>query len=219
MSNLHDSIYYLVKERFSDLEGSHDWLHIERVYKMATYIQSQEGGPLETIQLAALLHDISDHKYNGGDFNAGSSVAEELLINHGASALLAQEVAEIISKISFKGALVEDKKDHLALSIVRDADRLDAIGAIGIARAFSYGGSRNRPLFSPEVNPTLHSSQEDYFKSKSHTVNHFYEKLLLLKDRMETNTAKKIAAKRHDLMLDFIDAFKQEWELDFSKIE
>jgi len=213
MDTVTNSIHLFVKERFESFEGSHDWFHIERVWKTAKYLQSQEGGNLEVIELAALLHDIADHKYNDGDFLKGASVAFDLLISHGASEKLAKEVSEIIAIVSFKGANVVDETASLEGKIVRDADRLDAIGAIGIARAFAYGGSRNRPLYNPEIAPRLHNSKEDYYTSKSHTINHFYEKLLLLKERMETKTAQDLATERQQVMLNFLMQFKKEWNL------
>jgi uncharacterized protein len=211
MNTLTQTIQQFVKERFESFEGSHDWFHIERVWNTAKYIQSQEGGNLEVIELAALLHDIADHKYNDGDFQKGQKVAYELLITKGASEELAEEVSKVIGIVSFKGANVADEAASLEGQIVRDADRLDAIGAIGIARAFAYGGSRNRPLYNPEIEPRLHSSKEDYYTSKSHTINHFYEKLLLLKDRMKTSTAKILAEERQKVMLDFLEQFKKQW--------
>lgn len=201
-----------IKEKFSNQEGSHDYFHIDRVRKTALLLQQTEGGNAELIELAALLHDYSDHKYNGGDFQLGQKVVNELLISLGANNQIAQEVANIVAVVSFKGALVADLSTSLEGQIVRDADRLDAIGAIGIARAFSYGGSRGRALYDPSIPPTMHQSKEAYAQDKGHTVNHFYEKLLLLKDRMETNTAKKLAAQRHDFMLAFLETFKREWE-------
>ena len=213
MISLVQTIQQFVKERFESFEGSHDWFHIERVWNTAKYIQSQEGGNLEIIELAALLHDIADHKYNDGDFQKGEKVAYELLITKGASEELAEEVSKVIGIVSFKGANVADEAASLEGQIVRDADRLDAIGAIGIARAFAYGGSKNRPLYNPEIEPRLHSSKEDYYTSKSHTINHFYEKLLLLKDRMETPTAKILAEERQKVMLDFLEQFKKEWSI------
>jgi uncharacterized protein len=213
MNTLTQTIQQFVKERFESFEGSHDWFHIERVWNTAKYIQSQEGGNLEVIELAALLHDIADHKYNDGDFQKGQKVAYELLITKGASEELAEEVSKVIGIVSFKGANVADEAASLEGQIVRDADRLDAIGAIGIARAFAYGGSRNRPLYNPEIEPRLHSSKEDYYTSKSHTINHFYEKLLLLKDRIQTPTAKILAEERQKVMLDFLEQFKKEWSI------
>ena len=211
MSPLLKQIETIVRDKFSNQEGSHDWFHIDRVRRTALYLQSIEGGSAECIELAALLHDYSDHKYNGGDFDAGSREVLQLLRALGASADLAQQVAQIVSVVSYKGAHVPDSMTSLEGQIVRDADRLDAIGAIGIARAFSYGGSKGRALYDPNIAPTLHQSKEAYAQDKGHTINHFYEKLLLLKDRMETPTAKKLAAQRHAVMEQFIVQFRQEW--------
>jgi len=211
MSPLLKQIDTIVRDKFSNQEGSHDWFHIDRVRRTALYLQSIEGGSAECIELAALLHDYSDHKYNGGDFDAGSREVLQLLRSLGESADLAQQVAQIVSVVSYKGAHVPDSMTSLEGQIVRDADRLDAIGAIGIARAFSYGGSKGRALYDPNIAPTLHQSKEAYAQDKGHTINHFYEKLLLLKDRMETPTAKKLAAQRHAVMEQFIVQFRQEW--------
>ena len=200
-----------VRAKFSDQEGSHDWFHIDRVRRTAIYLQSQEGGNAELIELAALLHDYSDHKYNGGDFEAGAKEVQDLLLSLGADQILALQVAQIVNIVSYKGAKVADQSTSLEGQIVRDADRLDAIGAIGIARAFSYGGSRGRALYNPSITPTLHDSKEAYAQDKGHTINHFYEKLLLLKDRMETSTAQRLAAERHVVMEQFLVQFKQEW--------
>lgn len=211
MGNLAQYVREKIRSQFENQEGSHDWFHIERVVNNALFIQKQEGGDAELVELAALLHDIADHKYHGNDFSIGSQKAKELLLEIGATIELAEKVGEIIDAVSFKGALVEDAPLSLEGKIVRDADRLDAIGAIGIARAFAYGGSRNRPLYNPVITPKMHASKEEYAHSKSHTVNHFYEKLLLLKDRMETETAKKMAAERHLRMEQFLTDFYQEW--------
>ena len=151
---------------------------------------------------------------NGGDFEKGKDIAYQMIIDQGGDEELAHSVSEIIPKISFKGSLVEDSDICLEGRIVQDADRLDAIGAIGIARAFAYGGSKGRPLFNPDVDPVNHKSKEDYLNSKSHTINHFYEKLLILKDRLHTSTAKSIAVKRQRLMLDYLEAFYTEWNVD-----
>jgi uncharacterized protein len=207
----------IVKEKFLNQEGSHDWFHIERVYNLAIYLQEKEGGDRTIIELAALLHDISDHKYNGGNWQAGATVAIELMLEVGVSNEMAEKVAHVISQVSFKGAKVQDDVESIEAKIVQDADRLDAIGAIGIARAFSYGGSKNRPLYHPEIEPTLHSSKEEYAKSVSHTVNHFYEKLFLLKDLIKTKSGRDLAEKRHQLMQKFISDFYDEWFFSSSK--
>ncbi|MEY3585377.1 MAG: hypothetical protein RLZZ243_441 [Bacteroidota bacterium] len=211
MTHLIDQVAQLVEAKFKDQEGSHDWFHIERVWKTALYLQSKEGGNADEISLAALLHDYSDHKYNGGDFDAGSREVLNLLNQLNCPFEIADRVAKIVQVVSYKGALVSDEATSIEGRIVRDADRLDAIGAIGIARAFSYGGSKERPLYDPSIAPLLHATKEEYSKSKSHTINHFYEKLLLLKDRMETATARQLAEERHQFMLDFLKQFDQEW--------
>ena len=180
-----------VKAYFLDKEGSHDWFHIKRVLELSREIQAIEGGNKELVELCALLHDVSDHKYNGGDYELGGAVARKWIIDAGGSNELANQVSLIVPKISYKGANVEDKELSIEGQIVRDADRLDAIGAIGIARAFAYGGSKNRPLFNPDIKPIMHDSKEAYLNAKTHTVNHFYEKLLKIKDRIETPSGKK----------------------------
>lgn len=214
MNDLLTEVECLVKSKFTDQEGSHDWFHIDRVRKNALFIQQHEGGDPLLIELAALLHDYSDHKYNGGDFEIGAQEVYQLLCNFGASEQLALKVADIVGIVSYKGAGVHDQSTSLEGRIVRDADRLDAIGAIGIARAFSYGGSKQRALYDPNVAPTLHQSKEAYIKDKGHTINHFYEKLLLLMDRMETPTAQQIGAQRHAYMVDFLAQFMQEWHAE-----
>lgn len=196
---------------FSQEEAHHDWYHIERVLNLSLYLHQQEGGDAEIIALTALLHDISDYKLNGGILNGNASAASTLMQDIGYDAETIEKVVRIIDKISYKGAGVPDEGSELELQIVRDADRLDAMGAIGIARAFHFGGSRNRSLFSPSDSPELHATFEDYIKSNSHTMNHFHEKLLLIKDRLSTKTARKLGEKRHALMQEFTTAFYQEW--------
>ncbi|MBM3186368.1 MAG: HD domain-containing protein [Bacteroidetes bacterium] len=210
MSNLIEDIKNKIENQFKDQEGSHDWQHILRVYNMALHLQSVEGGNREVIELAALLHDVSDHKYNGGNFDAGWQVAQQIILDFGGTEELANSVSEVVKVISFKGALVEDSETSLEGKIVRDADRLDAIGAIGIARTFAYGGSKSQAIYLENIQPVLHDSKEAYYNAKTHTINHFYEKLLLLKDRMETQTAKEIAQIRHDRMVRFLDDFMSE---------
>lgn len=197
---------------FEQQHADHDFYHIQRVVKLAQKIQEIEGGDYFVITCAALLHDISDHKLNGGIMNDNGRVTRLYLKELNCSPELTDQICDIVDKVSYKGAGVEDESGSLELKIVRDADRLDAIGAIGIARAFHFGGARNRPFFVPDVTPTNHTSFEAYSSDKSHTINHFYEKLLLLKERLETETAKQIAQKRHQLMQDFVDQFHAEWE-------
>ncbi len=192
----------------------HDWFHINRVYENACFIQSKEGGNRNVIALASLLHDISDHKFNGGKLNEGGKIAFQLLIENGCDEKTALHVKEIVDSVSFKGANVQDEVISLEGQIVQDADRLDAIGAIGIARAFAFGGNRNRPIYEPSSAPTLHSTFEEYSVSKSHTINHFYEKLLLLKDRLHTKTAIEIGKERHQFMEFFLKQFYNEWNLN-----
>ena len=203
-----------VKAFFENKEGSHDWGHIKRVWKLSIYLQKKEGGNKELIELCALLHDVSDHKYNGGDFSLGGDVAKQWIIDAGGSEALAHQVAIIVPKISFKGAKVEDEELPIEGRIVRDADRLDAIGAIGVARAFAYGGSKNRPLYSEAIKPMMHENKEDYLNSKSHTINHFYEKLLKIKGRMDTNAAKELAHTRHLFMEKYLEQFFLEWDVN-----
>lgn len=202
-----------VKNQFESDTTGHDWFHIERVYKMACHLQAKEGGDLEIIQLAALLHDISDHKMNGGKLNEGGIVAFQLLTDNGYDEKKAKIVANIVDGVSFKGALVKDLQISIEGKIVQDADRLDAIGAMGIARAFAYGGSKNRPIYNPSILPELHDDFKKYATAKSHTINHFYEKLLLLKDRLHTKTAHIIGLKRHQIMEAFLKQFYDEWNL------
>ena len=192
----------------------HDWHHIKRVYDNACYIQSKEGGNRNIVELAALLHDISDHKFNGGKLNEGGKIAYQLLIENGCDKKTALHVKEIVDTVSFKGAKVLDEVISLEGQIVQDADRLDAIGAIGIARAFAFGGNRNRPIYEPSSAPILHTTFEEYSVSKSHTINHFYEKLLLLKDRLHTKTAIEIGKERHLFMEVFLKQFYNEWNIN-----
>lgn len=200
-----------IKSQFLHDHSGHDWQHIERVYKMAVHIQSEIGGDLEVVELAALLHDISDHKMNGGKLNDGGNVAREILSKYEISSDKIEHVCSIIDSVSYKGANVADSTTTLEAKIVQDADRLDAIGAIGIARAFAYGGNKNRPMYVPEMKAELHDSFEAYANAEGHTINHFYEKLLLLKDRLHTPTARNIGEKRHQIMLNFLSDFYAEW--------
>lgn len=200
-----------IKSNFQTDFSGHDWHHIERVHSNAMKIQEKEGGNAEVVSLLAILHDVSDHKLNGGKLNQGGVEAAKIMLKIGIAADLVETVSYLVDEISFKGAGVSDKNSSLESKIVQDADRLDAIGAIGIARAFTYGGSRGRPMYAPEVHAELHDSFEDYAKSKSHTINHFHEKLLLLKDRMHTQTARELAQERHDFMTLFLKQFHQEW--------
>lgn len=206
-----EALETLVKKKFFNEGTGHDWYHIQRVVKIAQFIAEQEGGDRNLVTLIALLHDIDDHKFNGGDYNAGSLTAKKILTEFNFPSSIIGDVVSAIDEISFKGAGVKDNNSMLASKIVQDADRIDAIGAIGIARTFAYGGAVNQPIYDPNISPKIHATKEDYYEDRSHTINHFYEKLLLLKDRMHTNTAKKIAQKRHDFMENFLSTFYEEW--------
>lgn len=201
-----------VKNQLAHTEGGHDWFHIERVYKNALLIAEEEECDLTVVKLAALLHDIADSKFNGGDESVGPKIARTFLESQNVSEAIISHVIAIIENISFKGGNFEKQFHSKELEIVQDADRLDAIGAIGIARTFNYGGFKNRPLYNPNIQPNLNMSKEEYKNSESPTLNHFYEKLLLLKDKMNTETGKKIAKKRHDFMVTFLSQFYAEWD-------
>jgi len=194
-------------------EGSgHDWFHIERVRNVALTIAREEQADLFVVELAALLHDIADWKFAGGDHEAGPRAARDWLFSLDVPQPTIDHVATIIASLSFKGAGVETPMTTIEGRCVQDADRLDAIGAIGIGRAFAYGGHKGRAMYDPAVPPEPHSSFEAYKKNSGPTINHFYEKLLLLKDRMNTLTGKKLAYKRHDVLEQFLDQFIAEWE-------
>ncbi|WP_333807918.1 HD domain-containing protein [Flavobacterium sp.] len=202
-----------VKNQLSNAEGGHDWFHIERVYKNALLIAEEEKEcNLIVVKLAALLHDIADSKFHNGDELVGPKTARIFLESQNVSEDIISHVIAIIENISFKGGNFEKKFHSKELEIVQDADRLDAIGAIGIARTFNYGGFKNRPLYNPNIQPNLNMSKEEYKNSEAPTLNHFYEKLLLLKDKMNTETGKKIATKRHDFMVTFLSQFYAEWD-------
>ena len=202
-----------VKELLSGEGSGHDWWHIYRVWKNAQSIAREEPeANLFIVELAALLHDIGDHKFHNGDETVGPRMAREWLENHELSEADIQHVCNIIQELSFKGAGTSSAMQSIEGRIVQDADRLDAIGAIGIARTFAYGGHKNRQMYDPEVKPVMHTSFEDYKASTAPTINHFYEKLLLLKDRMHTKTARRIAEQRHQYMEEFLQQFYSEWE-------
>lgn len=201
-----------VKEKLENAEGGHDWFHIQRVYKNALLIANGETCDETVVKLGALLHDIADSKFHGGDETVGPKVAREFLEREGASEDTIAHVIQIIDNISFKGGNNKETFSSIELDIVQDADRLDAIGAIGIARAFNYGGFKNRAMHNPQISPNLSMTKEEYKNSQAPTINHFYEKLLLLKDKMNTQTGKEIAQKRHDYMQGFLAQFYAEWD-------
>lgn len=201
-----------VKATLANAEGGHDWFHIERVYNNATHIAKGEPVDELVVALGALLHDIADSKFFNGDETVAPKMATEFLISQNCDSAVIEHVVQIIKNISFKGGNKAQEFTSPELDVVQDADRLDAIGAIGIARTFNYGGFKNRKLYDPEVKPQLDMTVDEYKKSTAPTINHFYEKLLLLKDRMNTKTGKKIAEKRHAYMEGFLEQFYREWE-------
>lgn len=196
-----------VKQELQHAEGGHDWFHIERVYNNALNISKEENCDETIVALGALLHDIADSKFHNGDETVGPRVAREFLECQNVSEEIIVHVIKIIENISFKGGNFECKFSSIELDIVQDADRLDAIGAIGIARCFNYGGFKNRPLYNPEIAVNMNMTKEEYKNSASPTINHFYEKLLLLKDKMNTKSGKKIAEERHAYMEKFLEQF------------
>jgi uncharacterized protein len=202
-----------IKARFASESSGHDWHHIHRVWKLSRQIGTQEGANQEVVELAALVHDIADWKFHDGDDTMGPREAERLLTEEGASADLIKLVVEIVATISYKGAGVMTAMKSLEGQCVQDADRLDAIGAIGIARCFAYGGHAGRLMYDPDEPPVMHATAEAYKASKGHSLNHFYEKLFLLKDRMNTETGKKMAEARHRFMAQYVAQFLEEWNV------
>lgn len=202
-----------IKQKLLGEGSGHDWWHVFRVWQLAKTIADDEpAADMLVTELGALLHDIADWKFTGGDFEAGPRAARQWLESKSADSHLISQIEDIVRNISFKGAEVESHLNSLEAKIVSDADKLDAIGAIGIARAFAYGGSKNRSMYEPDQKPTLHKTFEEYKKSNSPTINHFYEKLLLLKDRMYTKTGRKLAQHRHKVMEQFLKEFFEEWQ-------
>lgn len=199
-----------VQKQLASAEGGHDWFHTERVWKNARLIAEQESCDLLVVELAALLHDIADSKFHAGDEELGPQVAGEFLNQQRLPLATIEHIQQIIRYMSFKGGNEAVPFDSLEMRIVQDADRLDAIGAVGIARAFAYGGFKHRPLYDPNVPPQLTMTREQYKQSVAPTINHFYEKLLLLKDRMHTRTGRKLAEQRHQFMLQFLEQFYAE---------
>jgi len=201
-----------VKSTLKDAEGGLDWFHILRVWNNAKLIAKNENVDLFIIELGALLHDIADSKFHNGNETVGPKIARKFLENENVPNEIIIHIEKIISNISFKGGNFEQNFTSPELLVLQDADRLDAIGAVGIARCFNYGGFKNRPLYNPEIAPKLNQTKEEYKISKAPTINHFYEKLLLLKDRMNTKTGRRIAAERHLYMETFLQQFYNEWE-------
>ena len=203
-----------VKKELKNAEGGHDWFHIERVFKNSILISKDEKVDVFVVSLAALLHDIADPKFYNGDETVGPKVATKFLKEQEVHEQIINHVVHIIKHISFKNSFdkASEKFTSIELKVVQDADRLDAIGAIGIARCFNYGGFKNRALYDPEIIPNLNMTKEEYKKSDAPTINHFYEKLLLLKDQMNTASGKKIATQRHVFMEKYLQQFYNEWD-------
>ena len=203
-----------VKKTLEGAEGGHDWFHIQRVYNNAKLIAEGENVNLFVIELGALLHDIADSKFHDGDESIGPKKAASFLRSIEVEEEIIEHIVYIISNVSFKTNLDKNRANQFIseeLKVIQDADRLDAIGAIGIARAFNYGGYKNRALYDPSILPELNHSKESYKNSKSPTINHFYEKLLLLTEQMNTVTARKVAQSRHQFMEQYLEQFKDEW--------
>jgi uncharacterized protein len=204
-----------VKQELNNAEGGHDWFHIERVWKNSKIIAAQEStADLLVVELGALLHDIADSKFHNGDEKIGPEKAAQFMRSLEIPIKTIESVVFIIKNISFKGGSNEHISKTLELKIVQDADRMDAIGAIGIARTFNYGGYKNHKIYDPEIPPLTSQTKEQYKNSDAPTLNHFYEKLLLLKDLMNTETGKKLAQQRHDFMQQFLNQFYAEWNAE-----
>ncbi len=202
-----------VKQELQNAEGGHDWFHTQRVYNNAKLISKSEDVDVTVVSLAALLHDIADSKFHNGDETIGPRKASEFLLKQNVDSIIIEHVTNIIEHMSFKNSFdLNTSFTSKEMEVVQDADRLDAIGAIGIARCFNYGGFKNRALYHPDIAPNLNMTKEEYKSAKAPTINHFYEKLLLLKDQMNTKTGRRIAASRHKYMEDFLDQFYAEWD-------
>ena len=201
-----------VKQTLVDAEGGHDWWHIFRVWQLSKRIAETEKADMLVVELGALLHDIADAKFHNGDECVGPEKARNFLLSINGIEEIIIHVERIITNISFKGGRVIQQFKSLELDIIQDADRLDAIGAIGIARTFNYGGFKNREIYNPGIQPNLNLTKEEYKNSTAPTLNHFYEKLLLLKDRMNTATGRKMAEQRHQFLELFLDEFYAEWD-------
>jgi len=211
MQHIQHTITY-VKQELKNAEGGHDWWHIERVWKTAKHIAKTEQVDLLVVELGALLHDIADSKFHDGDESIGPQKARAFLQAQEVEEHVITHVIRIIENISFKGGKEAQTFKSAELNVVQDADRLDALGAIGIARTFNYGGFKDREIYNPTIPSNLNMTKEEYKSSTAPSINHFYEKLLLLKDRMNTDTGKAMAAKRHQFMESYLEQFYSEWE-------
>lgn len=210
MNSIIEQTIKFVKKTLDGAEAGHDWFHIDRVYKNAVAINAVEKADELVVALAALLHDIADAKFNNGDEEIGPRIAGDFLSTLGIGQHIIDHVLQIIRNLSYKSSLGGVTFNSAELDVVQDADRLDAIGAIGIARAFTYGGYKNRTLYDPEIKPQLNMTKDEYKNSTAPTINHFYEKLLLLKDLMKTDEGRRIAGQRHDFMLAYLEQFFSE---------
>ena len=212
INKLIESTIFFVKQTLKGAEGGHDWWHIYRVWKSTININKAENANDLVVQLGALLHDIADSKFNNRDETVGPQMARRFLEEQQVEEQIIIQVIDIIENISFKGGFGKSENKSLELKVVQDADRLDALGAIGIARAFNYGGFKNRALHDPTIEPINYDNKEAYKKSDAPTINHFYEKLLLLKDKMNTNTGQELATNRHKFMELYLEQFYGEWD-------
>lgn len=204
-----------VKQKLEGAEAGHDWFHIERVWKLSKILAKDENCDTLVVELSALLHDIADPKFHAGDETLALKISNEFLENQDVDQQTIEQVLFVIKNISFKNRTELPEDLSVELKIVQDADRLDAIGALGIARTFNFGGFKNNLMYHPEIPPNLNMSKDEYKKSSGTTINHFYEKLLLLKDLMHTKKAKEIAAQRHAFMEDFLAQFYSEWRVEY----
>ncbi len=207
-----DKTVNFVKNELAGAEGGHDWWHIWRVWKLSVKIAQTEHVDMFVVELGALLHDIADSKFHDGNEKLGPQKAREFLELSGADESITDHVIKIVANISFSTGKEKQAFRSNELDVIQDADRLDAMGAMGIARAFNYGGFKNREIFNPEIKPNLNMTKEEYKKNSAPTINHFYEKLLLLKDKMNTETGKEMAIQRHEFLEKFLNQFYQEWE-------
>ena len=203
-----------IRQIFRQEGSGHDWFHVDRVRKLAISLGAKEGADLYITEMAALLHDLDDWKLNGSDHEVPEKTIQ-WLHQLKLPEVIIHQIVTIVSEVSFKGAGVTTPATSIESKVVQDADRLDAIGAIGIARTFAYGGNRNRLIYDPSVKPNVHETFQSYKNSQAPTINHFYEKLLLLKDRMHTHSARNLAEKRHAFMVQFLNQFYAEWELKY----
>jgi len=214
MNQVINNTVEFVKKELQGAEAGHDWFHIERVWKLSKKIAEKENANLMVVELGALLHDIADPKFHNGNEEIGPNTARYFMETQGLHEDIIVQVIYIIKNISFKNRADAPQEKSIELQIVQDADRIDAIGAIGIARTFNFGGYKNNPMYDPANLPKLNMSKDEYKKSNGTTINHFYEKLLLIKDLMNTDTGKSLAEERHQYMLGFLDQFYKEWNVD-----